>query len=108
MQNLIIDIKTSDRILTNQYLGDQLLIDLVDVNDYSIVGFSSHVFDNDAYTLAYLLAESHITMHTWKDEHYISIEIFGCNGVNLKESLASIKKFMKVDKLTYQLIERKM
>ncbi len=32
-----------------------------------------------AFTTVILLAESHVTIHTWPEERYVSIDIFVCN-----------------------------
>jgi S-adenosylmethionine decarboxylase len=44
------------------------------------VGEMLHEFPSPgAFTSAILLAESHVTIHTWPEERYVSIDIFVCN-----------------------------
>lgn len=38
-----------------------------------------HVFGEQSFTLAFILAESHVTVHTWPEKNYVSLDIFACN-----------------------------
>jgi len=40
--------------------------------------FMSHVFSPQGITGVALLAESHITVHTWPELSYIAVDIFAC------------------------------
>jgi S-adenosylmethionine decarboxylase proenzyme len=45
----------------------------------TVVGESSHTFAGGGYTLALLLAESHVTIHTWPELRSATMDVFVCN-----------------------------
>ena len=43
----------------------------------------SHViFPNGAITLVLILAESHLSIHTWPEESLIAIDLFSCGAID--------------------------
>ena len=45
----------------------------------SVVGKVKHQFEPYGATLLYLLAESHLSIHTYVDERYCAIDLYCCN-----------------------------
>lgn len=44
---------------------------------------NSHVvFPNGAVTLVLILAESHLSIHTWPEERLIAIDLFSCGAID--------------------------
>ena len=44
---------------------------------------TSHVsFPNGAVTLVLILAESHLSIHTWPEENLIAIDLFSCGAID--------------------------
>jgi S-adenosylmethionine decarboxylase len=44
---------------------------------------SSHVvFPNGAITLVLILAESHLSIHTWPEENLVAIDLFSCGKID--------------------------
>jgi len=44
---------------------------------------ASHViFPNGAITLVLILAESHLSIHTWPEENLIAIDLFSCGAID--------------------------
>ena len=43
----------------------------------------SHVvFPNKAVTLVLILAESHLSIHTWPEENLVAIDLFSCGTID--------------------------
>lgn len=43
------------------------------------VGVTQYVFDNQSYTVAFCLMESHICVHTWPENKNLALDIYLCN-----------------------------
>jgi S-adenosylmethionine decarboxylase len=44
---------------------------------------ASHVvFPNGAVTLVLILAESHLSIHTWPEEDLVAIDLFSCGAID--------------------------
>ena len=46
---------------------------------YTILNFVEHYFENEGYTCIWLLAESHLALHTFPEEDKSYVELSGCN-----------------------------
>jgi S-adenosylmethionine decarboxylase len=52
---------------------------------------STHViFPNGAITLVLILAESHLSIHTWPEENLIAIDLFSCGAIDGERVLAEL------------------
>ena len=54
----------------------------------TVLNLISNKFEPQGVTAIALLAESHISIHTWPESHYSAVDIFTC-GQNMKPELAS-------------------
>lgn len=99
-------------ILRSQFdYGNHILLDLYECNNnqlyYStdllerikffvsesnatIMNYTHHVFSNNAYTLLILLAESHISFHSFPESNYIAIDIYTCGNRVLTTNVATL------------------
>ena len=54
----------------------------------SVLNIVSNKFEPCGVTAIALLAESHLSIHTWPESNYAAVDIFTC-GANMKPELAS-------------------
>ena len=54
----------------------------------TVLNLISNKFEPQGVTTIALLAESHISIHTWPESHYSAVDIFTC-GKNMMPELAS-------------------
>ena len=76
-----------------------------DEANISLLNTSWHNFDNNgAFTVIYLLAESHLSLHTWPEKNYIALDVFTCGNSNTELIVEKIISYFepintKVNKL---------
>ena len=64
-----------------------------------------HHFNPQGVSGVVVLAESHISIHTWPETGYVALDIFMCGTCNPYESIPLLKEYFKP--LNIQLIENK-
>jgi len=47
-----------------------------------VLDSSNVVFPNGAITLVLILAESHLSVHTWPEESLVAIDLFSCGAID--------------------------
>jgi S-adenosylmethionine/arginine decarboxylase-like enzyme len=52
---------------------------LCDTLGLTVVGERAFEFAGGGYTLATLLAESHVTLHTWPEFEMVALDVYVCN-----------------------------
>jgi S-adenosylmethionine decarboxylase len=68
---------------------------------------ASHVsFGNGAVTLVLILAESHLSIHTWPEEQLIAIDLFSCGAINADAVLARLITSLRLEKVQTRHIRR--
>ena len=53
-----------------------------------------------------LIAESHISIHTFPDKAYLSLDIFSCKEFDAKAAINRIKKMFDIKKVEIKLLDR--
>ena len=73
----------------------------------SVLHILTHRFgDGQGITGIAILAESHISVHTWPEREYAAFDIFLCGDTDPEKSLEVIKKYTKASKLKVSKIKR--
>jgi S-adenosylmethionine decarboxylase len=68
---------------------------------------TSHViFPNGAITLVLILAESHLSIHTWPEERLIAIDLFSCGAIDGERVLGQLTQALRLEKITINEVER--
>jgi S-adenosylmethionine decarboxylase len=68
---------------------------------------TSHViFPNGAITLVLILAESHLSIHTWPEESLIAIDLFSCGAIDGQRVLTELTEALRLDNVSMTVVER--
>ena len=68
---------------------------------------TSHVtFPNGAVTLVLILAESHLSIHTWPEENLIAIDLFSCGAIDGQAVLDELIGALALTEVTTREVRR--
>jgi S-adenosylmethionine decarboxylase len=68
---------------------------------------TSHViFPNGAITLVLILAESHLSIHTWPEEDLIAIDLFSCGGIDGETVISSLAQSLRLEAVSVRRLPR--
>ena len=56
----------------------ELLEDICNQYDFTILSKTQHQFEPQGLTILYMLSESHISIHTFPEQHYLAFDIYTC------------------------------
>lgn len=74
--------------------------------DVTLLSFIMQRFKNGGYTAFALLAESHISIHTYPEYNSIFIDVFTCGDANTKIIIDRLSKLYMPERKHIQIIER--
>jgi S-adenosylmethionine decarboxylase proenzyme len=101
-KQILIDVKNidSDKLKTIDMIKP-LMEKIIEELKLNVVGECSHQFKKDnvphGATMIYLLAESHLSIHTFVDQGKITLDLFTCSlGVEYDNLKSIIKDFFDV------------
>lgn len=70
----------SEQILCNQQGLKQSCLDLVEAAGLTVVGNCFHQFgEGGGVTGVVVLAESHLSVHTWPEAGFVTLDVYVCN-----------------------------
>jgi S-adenosylmethionine decarboxylase len=68
---------------------------------------TSHVtFPNGAVTLVLILAESHLSLHTWPEEDLIAIDLFSCGAIDGQAVISALTRSLRLEGMTVRTLGR--
>jgi S-adenosylmethionine decarboxylase proenzyme len=117
------------QLLQGQAVGVHLLVNVYDVSDVSLLEYltrgrplldqivqimqlhvmsqTGHQFQPKGYTYAYVLSESHFTIHTYPEHRSCYIDLFCCHPeFNPIQAIHLIKRMFHTEHVRYQIVPR--
>ena len=73
------DVQCEERFLVDLDLLTEHCIKLVEEVGLSTVGHYFHQFDGGGVTGMIVLAESHMSIHTWPEKKYVTVDVYVCS-----------------------------
>jgi S-adenosylmethionine decarboxylase len=88
-----------------QQLTD-LAVGAVAAGDGHVLDASHVIFPNGAITLVLILAESHLSIHTWPEENLIAIDLFSCGAIDGQRVIDELVTGLRLDAATITAVDR--
>jgi S-adenosylmethionine decarboxylase proenzyme len=114
--HLIVDIFEISNQIFKEKLSQENIIDfenliecLLKENNLTILDKKTHFFESDypgAFTLLYLLSESHLSIHTWPQKNYLALDLFTCRPSNPQNILDDILKLLETKSYNIRILKR--
>jgi S-adenosylmethionine decarboxylase len=71
-----------------------------------VLGTSHVVFPNGAITLVLILAESHLSIHTWPEEDLVAVDLFSCGAIDADRVISELTSLLQLDRVTVRAVPR--
>ncbi|MGC8849574.1 MAG: adenosylmethionine decarboxylase [Candidatus Bathyarchaeia archaeon] len=82
----------------------EILDRVISRSGFRVISSSFHQFEPYGVSAVYLLAESHLSVHTWPEYGYLALDIFSCGGDDL-----ALRAFeLLVDEFRPKVVEKRI
>ena len=96
----------ADKLDDESYIRDMLVVSATSARS-TLLGIQSHKFDPQGVTAIAMLAESHISIHTWPETGEAVCDAFTCGDhTDPHEAFLFIKESLEAKRWVYQTIKR--
>jgi len=105
-KHIIIDFWEAEN-LKNLALIEEALTKTADLCNAKVLSIKTHEFGEDCgITGVAILAESHISVHTWPEFSYAAFDIFVCSKCDFQNAVNYLKQIFKPEKSKIREIKR--
>lgn len=106
-RHLLVDLELDDCCvkLNDPVFLETMLEDAADHIGAQVIDTLFHQFSPQGVSGVVVIAESHISIHTWPESGTAALDIFTCGNIDPWEAVAYIAKKLNVDRLkVYQVV----
>lgn len=103
--HLIVDLWKASH-LNDKVLIEKTLRECVDVSGATLLHFHIHQFEPNGLSGVAVLAESHISFHSWPDTGYMALDIFMCGKTEPHKCIPILKRAFEAETVQINEIKR--
>ena len=92
----LIKLETADKL---SYFIPEIARDLINHLGLNVVKKITHTFDPRGTTLAFILSESHLLIHTWPELNMIHVDLVTCSYLSRKRFQSCLKAAFSEQKI---------
>ncbi len=78
----------------------------VEAGNGHVLDTSHVIFPNGAITLVLILAESHLSIHTWPEADLIAIDLFSCGGIDGDAVISGLTRSLRLEAVSVRKMTR--
>jgi S-adenosylmethionine decarboxylase len=82
---------TDGRVLTDEQALLSVMRDAAAAGHATVVGEASAIFPNGAVTAVLLLAESHLSVHTWPEHNFATFDVLTCGKLSAESIFSHLR-----------------
>jgi S-adenosylmethionine decarboxylase len=108
--HVLYDVYGCDRMILDD---EKVLVELLEraavESGASVLGRLSHSFEPQGVTAIVLLAESHVSIHSWPEKGYAAVDVFTCGDkMNSRQCAEIIGKALRPASSIQKIIDREI
>jgi S-adenosylmethionine decarboxylase len=107
-RHVLLELKQCDRDVLDD-IGEirEILLGAAERAKAKVVGESFHQFSPQGVSGVVIIAESHLSIHTWPEWSYAAVDIFTCgDSANIDEAVESMTRSLSCQNLSVLEISR--
>jgi S-adenosylmethionine decarboxylase len=81
-------------------------VDAVAAGGGHVLETSDVTFPNGAITLVLILAESHLSIHTWPEEDLIAVDLFSCGAIDGQRVIDELARALLLTSVSVTQVDR--
>jgi len=71
--------------------SERILLAAAGAMGATVVGSHFHAFSPHGVSGVVIIAESHLTVHTWPEHGYAAVDVFSCGALDLDAGIAALR-----------------
>ena len=104
--HLIIDLIDAKRLDDPEHI-EQSLISAAEAAGATVLSSDFHIFTpNNGVSGVIVLAESHISIHTWPEKNFAAVDVFMCGDAQPMRTIPALKRAFAPERIGLQEIKR--
>ncbi len=103
--HLIIDLYGASHLSDIAYI-EKTMRRCVEASRATLLHIHLHHFEPDGVSGVAVLAESHISVHTWPESHYAAFDVFMCGDTNPEVCIEIMREAFEAERVAVQEILR--
>ena len=94
--------------LNSEEFLKEIILEAVKISKSKLVDIFSHKFGEFGISIVAIVAESHISIHTWPEYNYATVDVYTCGNTEPEKAFDFIVEKLKPEKFTKEVIDRSL